>query len=168
MEKVIYLKAKLSYIWGSRKVTKSQSIFIGSTSLLFNIVIFYFGICRPVLPNTYRDSIYYSRQCLEFSRFTPSLWCDEKVHLGILLLLSLHLWFIKVLWTVHETRTRRKAAPLGLVYRVLKHGSGSRLHESSSSQVAEHHYFVAVLLLEPLLFSRCHGFIYNIPLPKDI
>lgn len=73
-----YLKAKISNIWGGRNVTENQSIIIvGSTSLLFHIVI-YFGICRTLRPNTCRDSIYYSWRCLDFSRFTPVLLCDER------------------------------------------------------------------------------------------
>ena len=53
--KCIYGKCNLPegkniFIWGSRRVTRSQSIIIiGSTFLLFNIVT-YFGIGRTVLP----------------------------------------------------------------------------------------------------------------------
>lgn len=49
MGNINYLKAKTSNTWGSRKVTENQSvIIIGSTSLLS--IIFYFGICRSMLP----------------------------------------------------------------------------------------------------------------------
>lgn len=90
--KCIYGKCNLPegkniFIWGSRKVTKSQSIIIiiGSTSLLLNIVTDS-GTGRTV----YREGIYYSR-CLQFNRFMPALWCDEKAHSGTLVLWSLPL-----------------------------------------------------------------------------
>lgn len=154
MRHINYLKAKKSNIGGSRKVTENQSIIIiGSTSPLLSIVIFYFGICRTVPPKTYSDNAHCSGQYLECSRFTPALLHDEKAHLSTLLLLSLSSLIYQSSMNFSKNWYPEKASPLGLVSRVLEHGSGS-------SQEAEHHHFVAFLLHEPHFLLQTSWFYF--------